>query len=187
MKGIVFNLLEGFISDNWGEDAYEEVLGMCPVHSRGPFVGPSTYPDSALMTMVAMACQKLGVTVPVAVHLFGKYCFPRLAGKFPLFLEGHTHPVSFLKIIDNVIHVEVKKLFKDAEPPRIIISDAGPGVVHLHYESKRKLCALATGLLEGCADYFHTPVQYHHIRCMADGHPECEFEVVFGQTREQAA
>ena len=126
MKGIVFNLLEDFIIDGWGEEAYDEIISLCPLRTKEPFIGPGTYEDADLLAIVGKAAETLSVSVPEAVHAFGKYCFPKLASKYPMFLEGHKHPKTFLKTIDDVIHVEVKKLFKDAEK----LSPTGIAPVH---------------------------------------------------------
>jgi hypothetical protein len=179
MKGVIFNLLEDFITQGWGEDAYEEILALCPFHGQEPFVGPKTYPDADLLALVARASEKLGVPVPDAIHAFGRYLFPRLATKYPIFLDGYAHPKPFLKTINDVIHVEVRKLFKDAEPPSITWSDAGPDGLVLRYVSKRRLCDLMGGLLDGAADWFKTPIHYAHKRCMKDGADACELHLTF--------
>jgi len=185
MKGVVFNLLEGFITDGWGEDAYERILAACPIHS-GPFVGPGTYPDAELLAIVDEAVKALGVTTPQALHAFGKYAFPRLARRFPLFLEGHTHPKTFLQTIDSVIHVEVRKLYKDAETPRILVLDAAPGTdrLVLGYESRRQLCPFMTGLVEGAGEFFATPLRWTETRCTRDGARACEIAITFAAAGE---
>jgi hypothetical protein len=187
MKGVIFNLLEDFITENWGEEAYEEILSMCPLHTKEPFLGPGTYPDADLMAIVTAACRKLGVAPADAIHAFGKYMFPKLAARFPVFLEGHSHPKTFLKTVNDVIHVEVKKLFRDAEPPLITWTDPGPDRLVLVYASRRKLCSLATGLLEGAAEHFKTPIHYAHTRCMLEGADACELELTFAAGEEAKA
>ncbi len=179
MKGVVFNLLESFITDGWGEDTYDAIMARCPLHTKEPFIGPGTYPDADLLAIVGTTVAKLGISVPEALHAFGKYCFPRLAARVPTFMEGHTHPKSFLFTIDSVIHVEVKKLFKGANTPRITCRDTGPDELILRYESERKLCQLATGLLEGSGEFFKTPLTWTEMQCTSTGADACEFRVVF--------
>lgn len=179
MKGIVFNILEDFICEGWGEDVYDEILGRCPLHTKEPFVGPHTYPDADLLMIVGKAAERLGLPVPDAIQAFGKFCFPRLAAKYPVFLKGHEHPKTFLKTIEGVIHVEVRKLLRDADPPRITFVDLGPDTLMLNYASKRALCPLFVGLLEGVADHFRTPIHRRETACMLKGAPACEFHLTF--------
>ncbi|MFQ5586113.1 MAG: heme NO-binding domain-containing protein, partial [Thermodesulfobacteriota bacterium] len=123
MKGVIFNLLEQFIAENFGEEKYEEIVTECALKTGEPFVGPGTYPDEDLIAIVSRAVETLGIAPPEALHGFGRFCFPKLAEKFPDFVQPFKHPKPFMKTIDSVIHVEVKKLFKDAEPPRFIYEE----------------------------------------------------------------
>ncbi|MBX3209977.1 MAG: heme NO-binding domain-containing protein [Labilithrix sp.] len=182
MKGVIFNLLEGFITDGWGEETYDAILSRCPLHTKEPFIGPGTYPDADLFAIVGKTTEKLGIPVADALHAFGKYCFPRLAERFPVFVQGHTHPKSFLKTIDTVIHVEVRKLFKGAVTPRITFVDPGPDALVLRYESTRKVCALMTGLLAGAGEYFATPMSWDETQCTSHGADACEFHISFPAT-----
>lgn len=187
VKGVVFNLLEEFVTEQWGEDAYEEILNRCPLKNGAVFVGPETYPDADLAVIVTEACRQLGVAPDSALRAFGRFMFPRLAGKFPVFVKDHTHPRAFLKTIHQVIHVEVRKLMRDADPPDIRWSEPNDRDLVLTYSSRRGMCALMEGLLEGTADYFKTPIGITHTRCTRHGSPSCEFVLTFPTTLDRAS
>jgi hypothetical protein len=190
MKGVMFNLLEAFVSEAFGDDAYEQILAACPLHARGPHVGPATYPDADLMAIAGAACAQLGVSLDAALHAFGTFAAPRLAARVPVFLEGHLHPRSFLSTIDDIIHVEVRKLDPDAQPPRIVCTDGEtPDELYLSYASRRQLCPLLLGLIEGTGAIFGVPITATHLRCMRTGAEACELHLAFGAAarREHAA
>lgn len=178
MKGVIFNVLEEFITEGWGAATYEGILARCPLHTKEPFIGPGTYPDADLVTIVGKTCETLGVAPTDALHAFGKFLFPRLAGRVPKFLEGHSHPRSFLKTIDAVIHVEVRKLFKGAETPHITYDETDERFL-VHYQSSRKVCALFTGLLAGAGEHFGVPITWEEQACMHHGAASCTFDVRF--------
>ena len=179
MKGVIFNILEDFVSEGWGEDAYEDIIGSCVLETKGAFIGPATYPDSDLVSIVVKASEKIAVSVPEVVRSFGRFLFPRLAATYPVFLNGHVHPSTFLKTVNDVIHVEIRKLFPEADPPAIRWSEPEAGRLVLTYASKRRLCALMSGLLDGAAAWFRTPMTHVETRCMHDGAPACTFLVSF--------
>lgn len=187
MKGVVFNLLEEFVTAQWGEDAYEKVLDQCPMKNGGVFVGPETYPDADLAAIVTVACRQLGVAPDDALRAFGRFMFPRLAEKFPVFVKDHTHPRAFLKTVHDVIHVEVRKLMPDATPPVIRWSEPNDRDLILTYDSHRGLCVLMEGLLDGTADYFKTPFGVTHARCSKHGSPTCEFALTFPTAVDRAS
>jgi predicted hydrocarbon binding protein len=187
MKGVIFNLLEDFIIEGWGDDVYDEILSRCSLRTTEPFIGPGTYDDADLLAIVAQAAETLGLTVPEAVRAFGRYCFSGLARKFPVFLEGHRELKTFLKSIDEVIHVELKKLVPEAEPPKITFVDPAPNELILTYRSRRRLCPLMAGLLEGAAAYFGTPLEYRETKCTSQGADACEFHLTFPAMESTAA
>jgi len=179
VKGVVFNLLESFICEGWGEDTYEGILDMCPMHARGPHVGPGTYPDADLMAIAGAASAHLGLSLPDALRAFGRYSFPHLAAQVPGLMDTFDDARTFLQNIDGVIHVEVHKLMPEAVTPRIQVEPIGSHRARLHYHSRRRLCAFMEGLLSGTGDYFGSVIDFEHTACMHSGAPHCEYELVF--------
>lgn len=179
MKGVVFNLLESFVSEGWGQDKYEEILALCPLSTKEPFVGPGTYPDADLFTIAGKAAEILGVPLPAALRAFGQYCFPRLAAKVPALIAVHTTAESLLKSVEGVVHVEVRKLMPNAVTPSFKYREVAPGQLVVEYRSARKLCFLMEGLLDGLALHFGERIEQRQARCMHDGHDCCEFELSF--------
>jgi len=179
MKGILFNLFEGFITDNYGEEKLEEIMSKTKLHTKEPFVGPGTYRDEDLIALVNTAAELLGISVPEALRLYGKYSFPNLANKFPIFVEKFKHPKDFLKALDSIIHVEVRKLFRHANTPKFECEDPAPNELKMKYKSKRKLCHLVEGLLEGLAEFYKVPLSYTQTVCALNDGDVCEFNIKF--------
>lgn len=180
MKGVIFNVLEEFIVEHWGEAVYEEILGQCPVHMHAGHIGPGTYADADMVTIVTKTCERLGVAPDDALRLFGRYLFPRLLSRYPAVAAGIDDPYELLKRIDDAIHVEVRKLVPGAVTPRILCStDAGELDMTVTYQSARKLCSAFTGLLQGVGDHFGLETEYRQMRCMKDGADCCRFDLRF--------
>lgn len=180
MKGVVFRALEDFIVENWGEAVYEEVLARCPVATpAGAYVGPESYPDGELYAIVDKTCEILQVEPPVAVQAFGRFLYHRLASMHPEFVRGYDSPAAVLRHINPVIHVEVRKMMRDADPPRMYVQEREGGVLTLEYHSERKLCTLLRGLIDGLAESFGQRVEYRELSCSHHGAPHCTFELRF--------
>ena len=187
MKGMVFNLLEAFICEGWGDDKYEEILALCPLKTKEPFVGPGTYPDSDLMAIATKTAEILQLPAPQAIRAFGRYSFPKLAEKFPQFLEGHADPLSFILSVEGIIHVEIRKLFPSAITPSFVYRQVDESRLLIEYRSDRKLCAFMEGLIEGVSDYFNTPIEYAQVRCMHNADECCEFALTFEKDSRMVA
>jgi predicted hydrocarbon binding protein len=180
MKGIIFNLLENLIVDKFGDEILEEIYAAAHFSvDAPPFVGPETYPDSDLFAMVTLLSKKTNLPVDDLVYEFGKYMFPVLADTYPVFLDNVNSPLEFLKSVNDIIHVEVKKLFEGANAPIIKVEDVNHKQAKLRYSSERKLCKLVEGLLDGVADYFGQKISYSHQQCMRDGARECILHIQF--------
>ena len=180
MKGIVFNILENMIVDKFGDEVMEEIYAEGEFSAAvPPFVGPETYADSDLVTIVVLLSEKSNLPVDELIYEFGKYMFPILAQKYPVFLQGVDSPIQFLGTVNDIIHMEVMKLFEGANPPTIKIEGTTRGQTELHYSSERKLCKLLEGLLDGTAANFGKTVSYRHKQCMKDGFGECILNLEF--------
>ena len=57
MKGVIYNIFESFISENFGADVYEKILDQSSLESDPVFISAGTYPDADLFELVANACK----------------------------------------------------------------------------------------------------------------------------------
>jgi len=89
---------------------------------------------------------------------FGKHLFSRFVVGYPLFFQDVDNSFTFLKTLDSHIHVEVKKLYPDADLPKFDYSLSDDGVLIMEYKSQRAFSDLAYGLLEGCVAHFKDPI-----------------------------
>jgi len=71
-----------------------------------------------------------------------------------VFLEGCDDAFAMLAGIDALIHVEVLKLYPEAELPRFDVSRPDERTLVLDYRSPRCMDDLAHGLIEGCVAHF---------------------------------
>ena len=56
--------------------------------------------------------------------------------------------------VEEHVHVEVKKLYPDAELPTLDVRRTGPESMSVGYTSCRPFGDLCIGMIEGCADHF---------------------------------
>jgi hypothetical protein len=182
MKGIIFNQLEGMVTEVLGAEAWDTLLEQSDlVTKEGYFAGPKTYPDEDLFALVATASKITGKPPEELVSAFGRYLFPQLAKSYPVFIKPGMTAKTFLQSVDKVIHVEVRKLHTDTLLPTLEYEDPAPDRLVLVYKSPRKLCDLATGLIDGVGAHFHETITQTQTRCMKRGDDACRIECVFAQ------
>lgn len=179
MKGVIFNLLESFVVENFGEEKYEDILFETKLLTQEPFVDAGIYPDEDFLAIVGKTCDKLGITVDEACHAFGKYCFKELVGLYPVFLKGISDAKSFIEVVDGVIHVEVLKLYPDAELPKFDYKSDSEKTLNIKYTSPKKLCQFMEGIIHGCAEYFNEEVKIKQSCCYHKGDDHCMLHLDF--------
>jgi len=179
MKGIIFNLFEKFVDEISEDYDFDDLLEDVTLITKEEFIGPGTYPDEDLFTLVGKFIEKKGLELPDALRKFGKFCFPHLANIHPDFITPYENAKDFLLTVHDIIHVEVRKLFKDAETPDFAYHNPSDSSLIIEYKSKRNLCYLMEGLLEGVGEHFKKPFQYKQTTCTHRGDEKCTFNLNF--------
>ncbi len=75
--------------------------------------------------------------------------------------------------LNDIIHPEVRKLYPDADVPEFEFSGRDDSTLTIGYRSRRRLCELAEGFIEGAADHFGESVALEQPRCMLRGDDDC--------------
>ncbi|TBR19717.1 MAG: hypothetical protein EPO57_02815 [Chitinophagaceae bacterium] len=179
MKGIIFNILEQFVVENFGEETYDKILKQANLGMKEPFVSPGTYPDEHVFKLVVSAANELNISAQDVLKSFGKFTFGKLAEKFPVFVDPYNHPKPFLMTVESIIHVEVNKLYEGAYTPKFTYTNTEANKLTITYSSKRKLYDLMEGLIDGVGDYFKVPIRQSRKVYEKDGVEVCDFELEF--------
>lgn len=177
MKGIIFQLLEEVVTQHLGPDTWDQLLQAAELD--GVFTSLGSYPDEHLFKLVGAASAALNKPPADIVRWFGAKAMPLLARKYPAFFERHGSTRPFILTLNNIIHPEVRKLYPGADVPDFEFDVSSPDMLVMHYQSKRKLCALAEGLVEGAAEQFGESVTILHPECMHRGGARCRLELSF--------
>jgi hypothetical protein len=179
VKGIVFNLLEQVVSRDYGEDAWDDLLSAAGL--MGAYTSLGSYPDEHLGKLVSAASEALHIPAQDVVRWFGREAMPALAGAYPAFFSPHTGTRSFLLTLNDIIHPEVRKIYPGADVPEFDFEQMPDGNLRMGYDSHRKMCSFAEGLIEGAAARFGEQVTISQPRCMLRGNERCELEIAFSR------
>lgn len=171
MKGVIFILLEKVVSAAHGEAVWEALLEKSG--ASGTYTSLGSYPDEELLALVAAASEATGRPQGEILTWFGRKAMPLLRERYPDFFARHSQTIPFILTLNEIIHPEVRKLYPGAEAPDFGFRRLGPGELELEYRSKKKMCALAEGLIQGAADVFGETVAIEQPRCLHRGDESC--------------
>jgi len=175
VKGIVFNLLEEIVADQYGEDTWDDLLDDAGLD--GSYTSLGNYADDDLVQLVAAASARLELPADAVVRWFGRNATPIFKRQYPDLFAAHSSTRAFVLTLNEIIHPEVRKLYPGADVPVFDFDTSSDDVLVMGYSSKRKLCAFAEGLLQGAGDVFGEQVTIRQPACMNRGDERCRLEI----------
>lgn len=177
MKGIVFTEFMEMVEAKWGLDMVDDLIDAVAPDSGGSYTSVGTYAYEELVAYVVELQKITNIEVKDLVYAFGTYLAGSFVSKFPEFFEGANCTFDVLKKVDEHIHVEVRKLYSDAELPSFRYEELGDQTLKLFYESTRNLPDLAHGLIDGCAGHFGEALDVQRVNCSENGVTKEEFTI----------
>lgn len=148
MKGMVFTEFMEMVESRFSADMLDDIIDDADLPHGGAYTSVGTYDHQEMVRLVVALSQRLGVPVPDLIRAFGNHLFQRFHVLYPHFFEGMSNVLDFLSTIEDVIHVEVLKLYPDAQLPRFECTRLGSSL-EMIYHSPRHFDDLALGLIEG--------------------------------------
>lgn len=157
MKGVVFTEFLEMVESRFGFDTVDDILDTAAPPSGGVYAATGTYPHEELVALVVALSKKSQIPIPDLLKAYGQHLFARLAASYPMFTAASPDAFSFLQTIDKHIHVEVRKIYPDAELPRFVTRLSPDRLeLQMEYRSPRRFDDLAEGLILGCLEAYGT-------------------------------
>ena len=155
MKGIVFTEFLEMVETEFGMDMVNDLLESTQLESGGVYSAVGTYHHKEMVSLVVELSNRSGMGLPDLLKAFGKYLFNTFKTAYAPMFESATDGFDFLQRIDQEIHVEVLKLYPDAELPSFRTECLSDKVLQMDYRSDRAMGALAYGLIEACGEHYN--------------------------------
>ena len=158
IKGVVFTEFLELVEEKFSPDMVDTIIDASDLPSQGAYTSLGTYDHNEMVQLVTHLSKETNIPVPDLIRTFGEYLFTRFSDQYPQFFEGISHAFEFLKNLEGYIHVEVRKLYPDAELPKFEYEAPEPNCLVMIYSSNRPFGDLAEGLIRGCIKHFVKPI-----------------------------
>jgi hypothetical protein len=179
MKGIVNKGLQEMIEASYGAQTWEKTKSLAGCEE--PFFAVSLdYPDEMTLALVQAACQVSGLPAQTLMVEYGRFVVPHtLRQHYPTYFAlAGSSPREFLLNMDRV-HEQTTTSVMNSTPPRFDYEELPDGRLLMHYNSKRRLCAVLHGLILGVGLLFNQDLQVQETSCMHKGGQRCTMAVTF--------
>lgn len=155
MKGIVFTEFIEMVEDKFSYDVADEIIENADLESGGVYTSVGSYDHHEIVQLVSNLSTSTDIAIPTLIHSYGFHLFGRFVEMYPHFFENVNGSLEFLAGVHDYIHVEVKKLYQDAELPTFLYEDVTQDSMVMIYQSSRPFADLAEGLIHGCIQHFN--------------------------------
>ena len=154
MKGIVFTEFLEMVEAKFSPELADRIVEAAELPSGGVYTSVGTYDHGEMISLVSCLSKETAIDSPDLMRAFGEHLFSRFKILYPKYFEEIDSAFDFLTKVENYIHVEVYKLYPEAELPTFSYDLAQPGCLRLTYQSTRPFAPLAEGLIRGCFAHF---------------------------------
>ncbi len=169
MKGIVFTEFLDLVEQNFGYEMVDHIIQESKLANGGAYTGVGTYPHSEMVSLVTNLSNRAEIPVASLLKLYGRHLFGVFEKSYGRFFTEVDSAFALLQHIENHIHVEVLKLYPDAELPRFETSHLSENTLEMIYHSERKMADFAEGLIEATLEHFNETATIQRNNITPDG------------------
>jgi hypothetical protein len=173
VKGILFTELISLVDQAFGADVTEDMIAACDLESGGAYTSVGTYSHNEFITLLDALSKNTNLPTRDLCITFGKYLFGRFAQLYPTMFTDKLPLFDFLMEVDDRIHGEVRKLYPEADLPKLDARMVTPTTLQVVYSSSRSFGDAAEGLLLGAIDYFGEEVDLARTDLPKEGEGQC--------------
>lgn len=176
MHGIVFEELREYVWRTHGAEEWASLLSAAAPGRR--FYAPDNgYPDEELEALLAEISKRTGARRGELLREFGAFIAPTLVDLYRPLVSEEWNLLDLLEHVEETIHRVVRLDDPSAAPPRLRVERPEESRVIVHYNSERRMCDLAKGIVLGLQEAYAQKVVITDLACMLNDDVECTIEI----------
>tara|TARA_R110002072_G_scaffold53213_1_gene140732 strand:+ start:534 stop:1073 length:540 start_codon:yes stop_codon:yes gene_type:complete len=169
MKGIVFTEFLDLVEDKFGIEMVDKIINQSKLESEGVYTSIGTYRFSEMLQLLQNLNKNTGIAIDDLLLIYGEHFFGIIETSYPGLLATYKDPIEMLSSIENHIHVEVKKIYPDAELPTFLIEEKKEDSLILIYQSSRAMHHFGLGLMNKTFEHFNAKATIDLEKIKEDG------------------
>jgi hypothetical protein len=172
MHGVIFVELKKFVDARLGEAAWTELTDGAGLHGRA-YLPVQDYPDAEALALIEQAVAATGLEVDGLLQQFGEFMAPDILRMYGSLLQRDWRTLEVVEHTEPTTHRVMRARNPAACPVGLRVERVGPDELLVTYQSPRKMCGLAKGIVRGMARHFREQVSIEEPSCMREGAPQC--------------
>lgn len=158
MKGMIFTEFMDMVEEGFGLTTKHQIIRDAQPASGGAYTSVGNYNYEELVQLAVALAKATGKPLPELLVAFGGRIFQHFTQRYGKFFADAGGCFEFLSRIETYIHVEVRKLYPDAELPAFSYPAQDADTLVMEYRSPRPLASFAEGLIRATIQHYREPV-----------------------------
>jgi hypothetical protein len=177
MYGVIFDFLRSYvIQHHGGRKTWDALLDEAGIGYKVYFP-VAQYPDEEIVNLATTASRMLKIPLTAVLEDFGRFVGPSLVSYYDMFVKPGWQTFEVLENASSSIHDSIHRHNPKRNPPKLIATRTGEDRMKVTYQSDRKLCFVAKGIIYGLSQKYGEDIHVHETQCMHTGAERCSFEV----------
>ena len=177
MKGIIFTEFLDLVEEKFGLGMVDEIITQSNLKSEGIYTAVGTYEFSEMISLITNLSENTKISPDDLLMVYSEHLFKALIKAHPNLVEHYKDPMNLLASIENHIHVEVQKLYPDAQLPTFELVSRTEDKMVMIYKSNKALYVLGKGLMQETFKLFNVKGDITYKKLKEDG-TEVEFTII---------
>ncbi|WP_158837280.1 heme NO-binding domain-containing protein [Polaribacter sp. L3A8] len=169
MKGIVFTEFLDLVEEKFGLEMVDKIIYQSELASEGIYTSVGTYSFSEMLQLVTNLSDNTGISTDNLLLVYAEHFFGMIERSYPGLLATYKDPIEMLASIENHIHVEVQKIYPEAELPTFIVEEKTENSLTMVYKSSRAMHHFGLGLMNKTFEHFNTEASIVLEKIKEDG------------------
>lgn len=169
MKGIVFTEFLELVEYKFGLEMADKIISSSDLKSNGIYTSIGTYSFSEMLQLLQHLSLNTEVSIDNLLLVYAEHFFSVIEKSYPGLLATYKDPIEMLSSIENHIHIEVRKIYPDAELPVFIVEEKTKNNLIMIYKSSRAMHHFGLGLMNKTFTHFNSSAEIVLEKIKEDG------------------
>ena len=169
MKGIVFTEFLELVEEKFGLEMVDNIISSSDLESEGAYTAVGTYSFSEMLQLLQHLSANTGISIDNLLLVYAEHFFSVIEKSYPGLLATYKDPIEMISSIENHIHVEVRKIYPDAELPTFVVEEKSENDLTVIYKSSRAMHHFGLGLMNKTFEHFNATATIELQKIKEDG------------------
>ena len=169
MKGIVFTEFLELVEEKFGLEMVDNIILSSDLESEGAYTAVGTYSFSEMLQLLQHLSANTGISIDNLLLVYAEHFFSVIEKSYPGLLATYKDPIEMISSIENHIHVEVRKIYPDAELPTVVVEEKSENDLTVIYKSSRAMHHFGLGLMNKTFEHFNATATIELQKIKEDG------------------